>query len=176
MITIYLMNNNCFYYKQSLNKCRMVNLFGIDENLGTNGVVAQPTNIIFLQEDNIIHTFDNNLLRITFPLYKKTGNIFNFNGVFSGMNQKIIIDLAIAYRWVDVEYSPRFNFKIMINDIEYLNRNLGVSDELDVNNFITSVIIDLKPNDRLYFLFITDFETNQKIEIIDNSYYTLKTF
>jgi hypothetical protein len=154
----------------------MVNLFGIDENLGTNGVVAQPTNIIFLQENNIIYTFNNNLLRITFPMYKKTGNLFNYNGVFSGMNQKIIIDFHILYRWLDMEYAPRFNFKIIINDIEYLNRNLGVSDEMDVNNFSKSIIVDLKPNDRIEFLFITDFETNQKIEIIDNSHYILRSF
>ena len=41
----------------------MVNLFGIDENLGTNGVVTQPANIIFLQENNIVYTFNDNLLQ-----------------------------------------------------------------------------------------------------------------
>lgn len=152
-----------------------MNIFGEQTKDATNGADI-ATSMIFLQNENKVYMFDNNTLAINFPLYKKIGSMFDYKGIFTGLKQKVMFEFHILYRWVDVEYAPRFNFKIMINDIEYINRNLGVSDELDVNLFLSNIIIDLKPYDRIEVLFLTDYENNLMIEIIDNSYYILRSF
>jgi hypothetical protein len=134
------------------------------------------TSMIFLQEKNTIKTFTNNILILKFPLYRKVGSRFDFNGTFIGLSQKVVLEFHIMYRWINTEYPLRFNFQIMINNEVYINRNLGIGDELDINEFISSVIINLKTNDRIQLLFSTDFENDQMLEIIDNSYYTLRSF
>jgi hypothetical protein len=145
-----------------------------------NGVLADDTTtIICLQKYNAIKKFNDNVLELIFPLYKSDGTTFQFtNSIFksSSASQKIILQIDILYKWLDVEYPPRFNFNLMINDNIYMSRNLGISDEMDINNFIFNLIIDIKNNDTIKFMFVTDFENDNFIEIISNSHIILKTF
>ena len=145
-----------------------------------NGIIAdETTTVICLQEDTIIKKFNNNILELVFPLYKKDGTTFQFiNSIFksSSLTQKILLQVDILYKWIDVEYPPRFNFNLMLNDKLYISRNLGISDEMDINNFILNLIINIKNNDTLKFVFVADFENDNFIEIVSNSHIILKTF
>lgn len=153
-----------------------MNLSGLVlENLNNSGI----TTIIHLQENNNTLIFKNDTLSLRLPFYRKDGVDFNFtNSVFLGPSKKIKILLTVyfLYKWLDVDFPPRFNFNIMLNNQVYISRNLGISDELDTNEFNLNIILDLKHNDILTFLLITDFEQNKSIQILNNSYYILKTF
>lgn len=152
----------------------MVNVNGNDE-IAINGV-EKTTSIVFLQSSNISRVFDDNNLSFRFPLYKKTGNLFEFNNnVFMGLNQKINIEFHILYNWINIEYAPRFNFLISLNNNVYINRNLGISDELNGNLLSINFIINLNVNDKLDFSFVSDFDKNTTLEIVENSYYIFRT-
>lgn len=138
--------------------------------------IIEKSSIMFLQENNIIKIF-NNELELNFNLYSYSGSQFNFkDNIFKSLtlNQKIIFELNLFYKWIDVEYPPRFILNIVKNNKIYITRRLGINDELDTNNIYLNLIIDIDNNDEIKFILNRDSDVGL-FEIIDNSYYVLKT-
>lgn len=140
---------------------------------------VQSCEVIFLNEDNIIKHFNENTLALDFKLFKKKGAVIDFNNnIFtSSINKlKIVFELNLFYRWLDVEYPPRFNLDIIKNDVLYVTRALGLTDSSDTNNVFLSIIIDIENMDKINFILRNDFDKNKYIEFFDNSFYVLKIF
>ena len=135
--------------------------------------------LIYLNEDTIIKQFNENTLELDFKLFKKKGSVISFdNSIFksSVKKLKIVFELNLFYRWLDVEYPPRFDLDIIKNNTLYVSRSLGLNDDMDTNNLYLSLIIDINDNDEIKFILRNDFDTNKYLEIFDNSYYILKMF
>ena len=84
--------------------------------------IIEKSSIMFLQENNIIKIF-NNELELNFNLYSYSGSQFNFkDNIFKSLtlNQKIIFELNLFYKWIDVEYPPRFILNIVKNNKIYI--------------------------------------------------------
>jgi len=132
--------------------------------------------IMFLQEDNIIKSF-NNELELKFNLYSFYGSQFNFkDNIFKSLilNQKIIFELNLFYKWIDLDYPDRFILNIIKNNNIYITKRLGINDTLDTNNIYLNLIIDVNTEDTIKFILNRDSD-NGLFEILDNSYYILKT-
>ena len=140
---------------------------------------VQVCEIIFLNEDNSIKQFSENTLELDFKLFKKKGEVIDFkNNIFTSSVKKlkIVFELNLFYRWIDVEYPPRFNLDVIKNDILYLTRGLGLNDSSETNNLYLSIIIDIEDGDKINFILRNDFDQNKYLEFLDNSFYILKTF
>jgi hypothetical protein len=132
--------------------------------------------LMFLQEDNIIKLFNNNL-ELNFNLYSTFGYQFNYkDNIFKSLtlNQKIIFELNLFYKWLNVDYPPRFTLTIVKNNINYITRQLGINDTLDTNNIYLNLIIDINSEDNIKFILNRDGDVGL-FEIFDNSYYILKS-
>ena len=132
--------------------------------------------LMFLQEDNIIKIFNNNL-ELNFNLYSISGYQFNYkDNIFKSLtlNQKIIFELNLFYKWLNVDYPPRFTLTIVKHNINYITRQLGINDTLDTNNIYLNLIIDINSEDNIKFILNRDGDVGL-FEIFDNSYYILKT-
>lgn len=136
---------------------------------------TEQINIIFLQQDNIILDFVDNELNLNFQTYRNSGIDFT-NNIYKNDTNKIIFNLNLYYQWVNAEYPPRMIFIIEKNDIPYITTNISVDDTLDINNLSINIIIDLKRYDKLRFLLKKEDNDINKIKILSNSNYNLKTF
>lgn len=149
-------------------------LYNDDNNKQLNIIESK---LRYLQDTDTEHIFVNGLLEINFKLYKSIGNLYFKNNTFKCGSRKIEIIFNITYTWVNVEYAPRFNFNIMKNDQIYYTTYRGLSDTMTQNTIFMSVIVDIKQNDKLSFIFEkTSLSDGDKFIIADNSYYIVKTF
>lgn len=140
--------------------------------------INSSTRYTYLQEGNVVKKFDGNILKLDLPFYKKKGMAFEItNSIFKSSikKQKIMIKINILYKWVGISYPPRFNFSMMVNDKVYISRIFGIADDVAGNYFILNSIIDINHNDTIKFVLRTGFEKDMVIEIINNSYYIIKT-
>jgi len=134
--------------------------------------------IIYLLNDTLINSFNEDLYEINFNLYKKKGYKINFNNsTFNNLKSSIKINLKInvSYSWTDLNYPPRFDLIIMKNDNIFNEYSYGINDELNTNNIYLSLVLDVINNDTLKIFFKLDTEKNINIEILKNSYYIIKT-
>lgn len=153
------------------------------KNRFTNSNIIRPyadkSEIIYLNEDNKIYNFVNNILEIRFDLYRKYGLSIDFtNNVFNSItkkSQKIIFEINIYYKWVDSNLPSRYYIEIIKNNNIYIKHSCGISDSNDINNLWRQFVIDVTPSDIIYFYLKKDDAENNKIEIIDNSYYIIKS-
>jgi len=132
---------------------------------------------IYLLNDNLIKIFNEDILDINFELYKKKGSKINFiNNIFNLTNNiKIMLKIHINYEWFDIDYPPRFNFLIILNDETFIEYSYGINDDLTTNKIYFSLILDVKNNDKLNFILKLDTEKNINIKLLKNSFYIIKT-
>lgn len=156
----------------------------INGNTTRNATISRPfvdvSQIIYLNEDNKIYTFDNNIMELKFNLYRKYGSFIDFtNNIFNSTfkkSQKILIEVNIFYKWFDSTYPSRFYINVFKNDILYISHLCGIADSTDINNIYKQFVIDILPTDKINIFLKKNNDDNNLIEIIDNSYYSLKTF
>ena len=148
----------------------------------TNGNIIgdiKSTKYTYLQEGDSIQKFNGKILKLDIPLYNKKGFGFEIikkdsELVFKSSRQKILIKINIQYRWIDIEYPPRFMFNVLVNNEVKIIRNLGIADYIDGNYLFLNAILDINNNDTITFL-LSCYE-DVCIEIINNSYIIIKTF
>jgi len=148
----------------------------VDELIKYDNIYNKEKNI-YLLNDNLIKIFNEDILDINFELYKKKGSKINFiNNIFNLTNNiKIMLKIHINYEWFDIDYPPRFNFLIILNDETFIEYSYGINDDLTTNKIYFSLILDVKNNDKLNFILKLDTEKNINIKLLKNSFYIIKT-
>jgi hypothetical protein len=86
-----------------------------------------------------------------------------------------MLKIHINYEWIDIDYPPRFNFLIILNDETFIEYSYGINDDLTTNKIYFSLILDVKNNDKLNFILKLDTEKNINIKLLKNSFYIIKT-
>jgi len=147
----------------------------VKENSIRNIIITR-SELIYLQDKDKEYVFTGNQLEIIFNQYKYIGNLTFVNNTFKCGSRKIEIIFNITYTWTNIEYAPRFNFNILKNGHVYYSTYRGLSDTMTQNTLYMSVIVDIKQNDKLSFIFEKTSSDGENFIIADNSYYIVKTF
>ena len=79
--------------------------------------------------------------------YKTT---YTYKGLIS---MKVSMDISLIYKFYNTDHSPRFAFKIYLNNVIYRSLQCGLSDIMNDQNVLNaSFLIDVITGDTLYFI------------------------
>jgi hypothetical protein len=154
----------------------------LTDNLTTdNGLhhIETINKVIFLQENDKIFSFDDELL-LTFPKFLQKGQIdMNDNIMSTTRNLKLLIEINLRYVYDDAEFAPRYTFDVYKNGELYSSRRCGLSDEVGYTNSLNLILVIDTSNDDLIELKLnknTEETSVSSMTILDNSFVIFKTF
>ena len=152
------------------------------DNLTTdNGLhhIETINKVIFLQENDKIFSFDDELL-LNFPKFLQKGQIDMNNNIISTTGDiKLLIEINLLYVYDDAEFAPRYTFDVYKNNELYSSKRCGLSDEVSFTNSLNlTLVIDTSDADLIELKLNKNAmeESVSNIKILDNSFIIFKTF
>ena len=143
------------------------------------GQIYEPQTIdrvIFLTSSDITTEFKDVYI-IDFPKYAKSGATDFVDGTYKGISNKVKININLVYQWIDMDYSPRFNVEILINNVLDKRRSNGMPDSYDDENTLDETfLINIIEGDKLTIRLTKNNEEANSMRIENNSFVELSAF
>ena len=144
-----------------------------------NNQIYEPQKIdrvIFLSSSDVFTEFKDSHT-LSFPKFSKSGNTDLNENVYSGTASKLKISVNLVYRWINMQYAPRFSLEIVKNNIVDKRRSLGISDTYEDENILDEYfIINIRDGDQIEVRLTKDNDELNYVRLEENAYLEFEAF